>query len=605
MKHRSLSAILCAIMMSSLLLTACGKTAETPATPVETTESVVEETPKAEEEPKKEVSTDATGFSINLDGVTTTDELEARIKEHLAGCIESLKSRGEDLRTEIDSYDKYCDQKEKVSEFYATVEEETNLMCIMLREYAAAYGRMILDSDMSNEDKYKAVDGINDCIYDDACDEINDEIYDRLMDDMNDHFYDGILKDGEDSAEYSEWYDVCSKEYSQWYDTSSEVYSLYYDAASDIYSFYYDMSSELYSGDLERAEKVYTKFLEKIDKKKNKGNNVDAGTNATFDTTLRSASSPKELEEVVDAHVSECVQALKQEWADFSSKVDTYDKYRDSIDDVEKFHDHIVESSEQILQMISHYGVSYANLIMESDSSSKDKYKDMEDLKDCIYDDACDYVKEDIYEDLLGEIKDYYYEGILSDAKDSIDYSEWSDARGDAYDWWSDARSDIYDAWSDTRSDIYSFCSDVRSELYSGDTEKANKEIEKFAKKIGSSVEKADDTKTDDTNAEKNKDSDKEKDSKDSSSSSDIRPEFKAAMDDYEEFYDEYCDFMKKYKENPTDLKLAKEYIDMVAKLEEMQESFDKWEDNDLNDAELKYYIDVTARIEKKLIDVM
>lgn len=607
MKHRSTNLMLYVILMSSLLLTACEKTelAETSVTSVGTTESVADditktdEEPKAEE-PKKEVNIDATEFSINLDSITTTDELETRIEEHLTGRIESLKSRGADLRTEIDSYDKYCDQSQKVSDYYATVEEETNLMCIMLREYAATYGRMILESDMSNEDKCKAVDGIKDCIYDDACDEINDEIYARLMDDMNDHFYDGILKDGEKSAEYSEWYDVFSNEYSQWYDTSSKVYSLYYDAASDIYSFYYDMASELYSGDLERAEKVYTKFLEKIGKRKNKGNNADAGADATFDTTIRSVSSTTELEETVDAHVSECVQALRQEWLDLSANVNTYDKYRDNVDDVEKFHDHIVDSSEQILQLISSYGVSYANLIMESDSTSKDKYKDMEDLKDCIYDDACDYVKEDIYEDLLGEIKDFYYEGIIIDAKNSIEYSEWSDARSDAYDWWSDARSDVYKAWSDTRSDIYSFWSDVRTELYSGDTEKANKEILKFEEKIGNSVEK-----TDGTEAEKNVDSDKGKDLNGTSDSSDIRPEFKEAMDDYEEFYDEYCDFMKKYKENTTNLKLAKEYVDMLIKLEEMQKSFDEWEDNDLNDAEMKYYIDVTARIEKKLIDVM
>lgn len=35
-----------------------------------------------------------------------------------------------------------------------------------------------------------------------------------------------------------------------------------------------------------------------------------------------------------------------------------------------------------------------------------------------------------------------------------------------------------------------------------------------------------------------------------------IRPEIKEALDSYEKFFDEYCAFMKKYSENPSDLSL-------------------------------------------------
>ena len=83
-----------------------------------------------------------------------------------------------------------------------------------------------------------------------------------------------------------------------------------------------------------------------------------------------------------------------------------------------------------------------------------------------------------------------------------------------------------------------------------------------------------------------------------------LRPEFKEAMDSYEAFYDEYCDFMVKYKANPTDMKLITEYGDMLIKLSQMQEAFDAWEDEDLNDEELKYYLEVTNRITQKLIDI-
>lgn len=83
-----------------------------------------------------------------------------------------------------------------------------------------------------------------------------------------------------------------------------------------------------------------------------------------------------------------------------------------------------------------------------------------------------------------------------------------------------------------------------------------------------------------------------------------LRPEFKEAMDSYEAFYDEYCAFMEQYNENPTDLTLIGKYADMLTRLSEMNEKFEAWEDEDLNDAELKYYLEMHSRIFAKLADV-
>lgn len=83
-----------------------------------------------------------------------------------------------------------------------------------------------------------------------------------------------------------------------------------------------------------------------------------------------------------------------------------------------------------------------------------------------------------------------------------------------------------------------------------------------------------------------------------------LRPEFKEAMDSYEAFYDEYCDFMMQYKENPSDLKLLAGYYDMLIKLSEMEESFEAWEDEDLSKEELAYYVEVTNRVAQKLLEI-
>lgn len=84
-----------------------------------------------------------------------------------------------------------------------------------------------------------------------------------------------------------------------------------------------------------------------------------------------------------------------------------------------------------------------------------------------------------------------------------------------------------------------------------------------------------------------------------------MRPEFKEAMDNYEAFYDEYCAFMKKYNENPTDMGLLTEYLGMVERLGEMDEAFRVWDDGTLNNVELEYYLEVTNRVLQKMTDLL
>lgn len=82
-----------------------------------------------------------------------------------------------------------------------------------------------------------------------------------------------------------------------------------------------------------------------------------------------------------------------------------------------------------------------------------------------------------------------------------------------------------------------------------------------------------------------------------------MRPEFKAAMDSYEAFFDEYCEFMEKYSKNPSDLSILTDYTSFMSKYTDYMEKLEKWESEDMNDAELKYYTEVTLRIEKKLLE--
>ncbi|MGN1110556.1 MAG: DUF6591 domain-containing protein [Oscillospiraceae bacterium] len=82
-----------------------------------------------------------------------------------------------------------------------------------------------------------------------------------------------------------------------------------------------------------------------------------------------------------------------------------------------------------------------------------------------------------------------------------------------------------------------------------------------------------------------------------------IRPEIKEALDSYEKFFDKYCDFMKKFNNSPTDLALITEYTEYMTQYTDTMNKMNKINDGNLNDAELKYYLEVTNRINQKLID--
>lgn len=86
--------------------------------------------------------------------------------------------------------------------------------------------------------------------------------------------------------------------------------------------------------------------------------------------------------------------------------------------------------------------------------------------------------------------------------------------------------------------------------------------------------------------------------------SAEIDPDFKTAMDSYEAFFDEYVAIMKKYKANPTDMSILSDYATYMGQYADMMRKFEAWGNEGLSKAELAYYIDVQARITKKLLEV-
>ena len=83
-----------------------------------------------------------------------------------------------------------------------------------------------------------------------------------------------------------------------------------------------------------------------------------------------------------------------------------------------------------------------------------------------------------------------------------------------------------------------------------------------------------------------------------------VTPSFKEMMDSYEAFFDEYIAFMKRYKDNPSDLGLIGEYADYMTKYSDYMGKLSAVDTDDLSAADLAYYTEVHARILKKMGEV-
>ena len=351
------------------------------------------------------------------------------------------------------------------------------------------------------------------------------------------------------------------------------------------------------------------------------------------------------VEEMVDKDVEATIASLVKDYEELETEIDTYDMYKSNTEKMEAFYDHVIASHQELTVRLRKYALAYAEIILASDSD--DKYDEMEEMYDVIYDRAGEEIYDEIYDGILENMYDAFYDGILEEAYDTVEYSEWSDFRSEEYDWWSDARSEVYEEWSDFRSEVYDFWSDMRSELWDDNMEKAREEIEDFRADIEKmegkgekenseaetevtveenmeqedsvlTEEKAIEEKTEQEDGVLKEKAVEEKAEQEDSTLAEetivkeenadlvdgMRLEFKEAMDSYEAFYDEYCEFMAEYKANPTDMKLLAEYADMMVKLADMDKKFQSWKDSDLNHAELKYYAEVNGRITQKLLEV-
>lgn len=78
----------------------------------------------------------------------------------------------------------------------------------------------------------------------------------------------------------------------------------------------------------------------------------------------------------------------------------------------------------------------------------------------------------------------------------------------------------------------------------------------------------------------------------------------KEEKDSYEAFFDEYVEFMRKYKESDNSILMLADYTSFLTKYTQAMSDLEKMKTNDLSVEEFAYYTEVMLRINQKLLTV-
>lgn len=206
--------------------------------------------------------------SSSVYGADTLNELEDSIIEDIENDVSELESEYKVLCDSISSYDDYLNNIKAVESFYDKIKNSSYAISIKLYEYSLTYAETVINSGLPCDDMYTSIDGIYDCIYNDAADNLYDDIYNGILDDMYDDFYNGVISDGYDTTPYKEWSEISYNAYELWSDTRYDSYKYWSDMRSDIYEFWSNLRGAFYIDDLEKAQKIINDFKEDIDKLK-------------------------------------------------------------------------------------------------------------------------------------------------------------------------------------------------------------------------------------------------------------------------------------------------------------------------------------------------
>ena len=530
--------------------------------------------------------------------------------------MNTLKTKLDETFTAVGTtYDDYKKNKELIDEWINLTISESDALFERTKENSIAYFKLIASSSEKEDDDYldDALDEYYDKVYDDAMDEYYDSLYDDAMDDLYDQYYDGIIDKAYDDLEYKEWSDASSECYKQWSNARSDIYEKWSNERSYVYGLWsemnyafcwddnFDVDSIISEYDTENADaaakkavedaKVYTD-LDVIYEINSDGDAEVVGFSGEGnEITIDSEFEGEDVVRIADSAFEGCTTLEKViMWADieeignyafkgcnglteFSIPSDTTLIGHHAFEDCTNLEDLTIWGDPDIGDYAFANCVSLSEISIGSDTKNIGNHAF----------EGCTGMKEVTIwgVEIIG---DYAFAGCTSIEKISFP-SDVLSIGNHAFDGCSSLSS--VTIWGDDTAigtDAFANCPKLNN----------------IPSSKGTVLES---TIKNENNANNNKTSISNQ-NKETESSDGMRPEFKEAMDSYEEFYREYCEFLKEYNNNSSDAVLLAKYLSMQAKLLKMDEAFEEWDTDDLSDEELQYYFAVNNRVAAMLLEV-
>ncbi len=581
-----LAILLAVTMMFSLV--ACGETNDNPTNKQDNTSNVTPSQPITPDRDYDESDPTAILNEITNDFADVTTQLSEKLTETFSA-----------VGTTFEDYQK---NKELVDGWIALVLSESDALFARAKENSIAYFKLIAADEDHKYSEFcdDALDEYYDAVYDKAMDEYYDTLYDDAMDDLYDEYYDGIIDDAYDDVKYEEWSNASSECYKQWSDASSAIYKKWSDESSYIYGLWSAMNSafcwndnfdvdaivaeydkEKAEEDAEKAEdeaKVYVDFEVLYEINSDGDAEVVGFSGEGNRITISSEYEGEDVVRIADSAFEDCtmLESILM-WADIEEIGSSAFKGCTGLtefsvpSDTEVIGHHAFEGCTNLETLIiwgdpdiGEYAFAGCVSLTEISIGSDTKNVGAHAFEGCTGVTSLIIWGVEI-------IGDYAFAGCTGIEDVSIP-SDVLSIGNHAFDGCTALSSVI--VWDDDTAigkDAFANCPNL------DDAPSAR----------GTVLEC---TMSGNENGGSNTDT--------------IDADFKAAMDSYEKFFDEYVAIMKKYKNNPTDMSVLLDYTKYVGQYADMVQKFSDWEDEELNAAELNYYIEVQARVSKKLLEV-
>ena len=165
------------LLAASLMLSCCACGGESGVSSVQADKNLSVSETQTE---KSTVTPEPTNFAdedtlladSSATSIASYDDLESSIESDTKLALTELSVGWKTLAFSVTDYYSYVEKSTEIEDFYTTVCDTTNTLCLKMREFSIDYAEAVLASGNSSDDMYTDLEGIYDAIYDDMGDEI-------------------------------------------------------------------------------------------------------------------------------------------------------------------------------------------------------------------------------------------------------------------------------------------------------------------------------------------------------------------------------------------------------------------------------------------------